>query len=145
DGQVSILDQQKSKTPSLYDHIDITLKDFSPDTPFTVYASVHMAGSGAQGVRLQGTGGPLVNAQPAATPFQGTLSLKQVSIGDLAKFMNSPALNGTDGTIDGDTKINNDSGKLTAQGEVHLQNAKVHGSELGFPVVTQYDVSNDST
>jgi AsmA protein len=145
DGQVSILDQQKSKTPSLYDHIDITLKDFSPDTPFTVDASVHMAGSGSQGVRLQGKGGPLVNAQPAATPFQGTLSLKQVSIGDLSKFMSSPALNGTDGTIDGDTKINNDSGKLTAQGEVHVQNAKVHGSELGFPVVTQYDVTNDST
>jgi AsmA protein len=145
DGQVSILDQQKSKTPSLYDHIDITLKDFSPDTPFTVDASVHMAGSGSQGVRLQGKGGPIVNAQPAATPFQGTLSLKQVSIGDLSKFMNSPALNGTDGTIDGDTKINNDSGKLTAQGEVHVQNAKVHGSELGFPVVTQYDVTNDST
>jgi len=145
DGQVSILDQQKSKTPSLYDHIDITLKDFSPDTSFTVDASVHMAGSGSQGVRLQGKGGPIVNAQPAATPFQGTLSLKQVSIGDLSKFMNSPALNGTDGTIDGDTKINNDSGKLTAQGEVHVQNAKVHGSELGFPVVTQYDFSNDST
>lgn len=145
DGQVSIVDQQKSKTPSLYDHIDITLKDFSPDTPFTVDASVHMAGTGSQGVRLQGKGGPIVNAQPAATPFQGTLSLKQVSIGDLSKFMNSPALNGTDGIVDGDTKINNESGKLTAQGEVHVQNGKIRGSELGFPVITQYDITNDST
>ena len=145
DGQVSIVDQQKSKTPSLYDHIDITLKDFSPDTPFTVDASVHMAGAGSQGVRLQGKGGPIVNAQPAATPFQGTLSLKQVSIGDLSKFMNSPALNGTDGIVDGDTKINNESGKLTAQGEVHVQNGKIRGSELGFPVITQYDITNDST
>jgi AsmA protein len=145
DGQVSIVDQQKSKTPSLYDHIDITLKDFSPDTPFTVDASVHMAGTGSQGVRLQGKGGPIVNSQPAATPFQGTLSLKQVSIGDLSKFMNSPALNGTDGIVDGDTKINNESGKLTAQGEVHVQNGKIRGSELGFPVITQYDITNDST
>jgi AsmA protein len=144
-GQVSILDQQKSKVPSVYDHIDVTLKDFSPDTPFTVDASVRMAGAGSQEARLEGKGGPIVNGQPAATPFHGTLSLKQVSIGDLSKFLNSPALNGTDGTITGDTKIDNQSGKLTAQGETHVQNAKIQGTELGFPVIAQYDLTDDMT
>src|SRR5205823_3905854 len=28
DGQISVLDQQKGKTASVYDHIDVTLKDF---------------------------------------------------------------------------------------------------------------------
>ena len=143
DGQISVLDQQKSKTPSLFDHIDITLKNFSPDKPFTVDASVHMAGAGSQQARLQGEGGPIVNGNPAMTPFRGTLSLKQVTIGDLAKFLNSPALAGTDGTVTGETKINNESGKLTAQGETQIQNAKLHGMELGYPIAAQYELTDD--
>jgi AsmA protein len=143
DGQISVLNQQKSKTPSIYDHIDVTLKNFSPDKPFTVDASVHMAGAGSQEARLQGRGGPINNGNPAATPFRGTLTLKQISIGDVSKFLNFPALNGADGTISGETKINCESGKLTAQGETQVQNAKVHGMELGFPVAAQYDLTDD--
>jgi len=143
DGQISVLDRQQSKTPSLYDHIDVTLKNFAPDRPFTIDAAVHMSGSGSQEARLQGEGGPIVQGEPAATPFRGTLELKQVGISDLSKFLNSPALSGTDGTLTGKTKINNDSGKLTAQGETNIQNAKVHGMELGYPITAQYDLTNE--
>src|SRR5262249_18620308 len=80
DGQVSVLDKQKSKTPSLYDHIDITLTDYTPGTPFTIDAVAHMPGAGSEQIRLQGKGGPLVRGQPALTPFEGTLDLKQVAI-----------------------------------------------------------------
>ena len=143
DGQLSFLDQKTSKTPTVYDHIDVTLKNFSPDRPFSVDAAVHMAGSGSQEARLKGEGGPVVKGAPATTPFHGILSLKQVDIGDLSKFLNSPVVNGTDGTITGETKIANESGKLTAQGESHIENAKVRGMELGFPIVAQYDLTND--
>jgi AsmA protein len=143
DGQVSILDQQKSKTPSLYDHIDITVKNFSPNSRFSVDAAVHMAGSGSQEARLQGEGGPIVNGQPATTPFQGTLNLKELSVSDLSKFLNSPVLNGTDGIVSGETRINNESGKLTAQGNTQIQKAKLHGTELGFPIAAQYDLTDD--
>ena len=91
DGQVAITDQQAKAPRTVYDHIDVTLKNFSPDQPFTLEAAAHLPGSGAQEVRLQGNGGPLVQGQPAATPFHGTLSLKQVGIADLSKFLNSPA------------------------------------------------------
>ncbi len=143
DGQISVLDQQKSKTPSQYDHIDVTLKDFSPNHPFTVDASVHMAGSASEEARLQGEGGPIVTGQPETTPFKGTLSLKQVSVGDLSKFLNSPAANGTDGVITGDIKIDSKAGNLTAQGGLQVQNAKVQGTELGFPIAAQYDLTDD--
>ena len=143
DGQISILDQQKSKVPSFYDHIDVTVKNFSPNRPFTIEAAAHMAGAGSQQARLQGEGGPIINGNPATTPFRGTLSLKQVGIGDLAKFFNSPALKGTDGTLSGETKINNESGRLTAQGETQVQSAKLHGMELGYPITAQYDFTND--
>ncbi len=143
DGKISVLDQKQSKTPIFYDHIDVTLKDYSPTTPFTIDAAVHMSGAGSQEVRLQGKGGPIVEADPATTPFHGTLTLNQVGIADLTKFLNAPAVNGTDGTLSGKMKINSESGKLTAEGETDVQNAKVRGMELGYPIVTQYDLTDD--
>ncbi len=143
DGQISVLDEQKSKTPSLYDHIDLTLKYFSPNKPFSIDAAVHMVGQGSQEASLQGEGGPIVEGQPATTPFRGTLNLRQVGISDLSKFFNSPALRGTDGILTGETKINSESGKLTARGETNVQNAKVHGMELGYPIAAQYDLTDD--
>ena len=142
DGQISVLDQAKSKTPSLYDHIDVTLKNFSPKSAFTVDAAVRMAGS-SQEAKLKGEGGPIVSGNPAQTPFHGTLSLKQVGLSDFAKFLNSPALEGTDGIISGETRINSQAGKVTAQGHTEIQNAKVRGMELGFPITAQYDLSDD--
>jgi len=52
DGQISLLDQTQDNTPTLYDHIDATLKDFSPNSSFTLDAAIHLAGSGAQGITL---------------------------------------------------------------------------------------------
>jgi AsmA protein len=143
DGQISLLDQTKSKTPSLYDHIDVTLKNFSANLPFTIDAAVHMVGAGSKEVRLQGEGGPLVQQDLVKTPFHGSFELNQVGVADLSKFLNSPALNGTDGIVTGQTKISNDAGKLSVQGDTNIQNAKVHGMELGYPISAQYDLTDD--
>jgi len=143
DGQISVLDRQVSKTPSVYDHIDITLKNFAPDRPFSVDASLHLAGSGSREARLRGEGGPIPEGQPVNTPFRGTLSLKQVSIGDLSKFLDSSSLKGTDGVLTGETKINSESGRFSVQGETNVQNVKVHGMELGYPITAQYDLTDD--
>ncbi len=143
DGQISVLDQQQSKMPSLYNHIDLTLKNFSPSKPFSIDAAVHMAGSGSQEARLQGEGGPIIQGQPATTPFRGFLTLKQVGVSDLSKFFSAPALNGSDGSLTGETKINSQGGKLTAQGETNIQDVKMHAMELGYPIVAQYDLTDD--
>jgi len=45
--------------------------------------------------------------------------------------------------MSGQTRINNDSGKLTAEGETNIQNVKVRGMELGYPVALQYDLTDD--
>jgi len=142
-GQLSILDQTKSKTPSLYDHIDVNPEDFSLNEPFTIDAAAHISGSGSQEVRLQGKGGPVVSGRPETTPFHGTLNLKQITINDLSKFLNSPALNGTDGILSGETRIDSESGKVTAKGQTQIQNGKVRGMELGFPVTAEYDLTDD--
>jgi uncharacterized protein involved in outer membrane biogenesis len=143
DGQISLLDQQQSKTPTLYDHIDITLTNFAPDEPFKVDAAVRMAGAGSQEVRIQGEGGPLVRDQLATTPFHGTVNLKEVGIADLSKFLNSASLAGTDGVLTGETKIQSEQGKLTVQGETNVLNAKIKGMELGYPIAAQYDLTDE--
>jgi AsmA protein len=143
DGEISLLDQTQSSTPTLYNHIDVKLSDFSPNTPFNVDATVHMAGAGEQAITLQGKGGPINSQDATLTPFHGTLQLKNVGVSDFTKFLNSPATAGTDGILTGETKIDSEGGKFTANGQTNIQNAKVRGMELGFPVSAQYDLTDD--
>ncbi len=143
DGQVAITDL-KSKTPrALYDHIDLIVLNFAPNMPFSINVAAHLPGSGTQQVRLQGQAGPIVQGQPASTPFQGTLEVQQVGIAGLQKFLASPALVNTDGVLSGQTKIGSESGKLTASGQMNLQNAKVHGLDLGYSISADYDITDD--
>lgn len=143
DGQVAMTDQEHHTPRSVYDHIDMTLKDFAPNRPFDVEVSASLPGPGSQEVRLQGQGGPIPSGNATATPFHGTLTLKGVVIAGLQKFLNSPALVGTDGIISGETKISSQAGKVTAQGQTSLQNGKIAENELGFPITANYDLSDD--
>lgn len=143
DGQLALTDLQSSPQPAVYDHIDVTLENFAPGEPFTIDAAAHLPGAGSQQVRLQGKGGPIVESDPANTPFQGTLNLKQVGIAGLAKFLNSPALTGTDGTITGQTEINSQGGTISAKGSTSVQNVKLKGNELGYPIFADYQVSDN--
>jgi len=143
DGQVAMTDLQKRSPRSVYDHIDATLKDFAPNKPFSVDVAAHLPGAGTQEVRLRGNGGPVAQGQPAMTPFHGTLSLKQVAIAGLQKFLDTPALANTDGVLSGETKLSSDAGKMAAQGQMQIQNPKLHGLDLGYPITADYDVSDD--
>jgi len=92
DGQVAVTDQQARKQRTVYDHIDLTLTGLAQDTPFSVDASVHFPGQGAEEIRLQGKGGPVHQPDPATTPFHGTLDLRGVGIAGFQKFLQTPAL-----------------------------------------------------
>src|SRR5215470_14470688 len=105
DGQVAITDLQKHQSRAVYDHIDLKLSDFSPDRQFTLKLTAHLPGTGKQAIWLEGTGGPLKEADLLNAPFDGTLRLDQVSTGALQKFLNSQSLNGIDATASGDAKI----------------------------------------
>ena len=142
DGQLALTDREAPTPRSVYDHIDLTLEDFAPNKPFSLDLSAHLPGGGSQEVRLQGKGGPIAT-EPAATPFAGNLTLKAVQIAGLQKFLNSPALVGTDGVLSGETKISSTAGRAAASGQMTLQNPKLHGTELGYPITADYDVSDD--
>ena len=143
DGLVAITDLQDHKPRTVYDHINLKLTDFAPDAPFNLDASVHLPGSGSQEVSLQGKGGPLSHANPASTPFKGTLDLKGVVISGLQKFLQSPALINTDGVLSGHTNIASANGQLSASGQMNLDKPRLHGIDVGYPISMDYDVSDD--
>jgi len=143
DGLIAITDLQDRKPRTVYDHINFKLTDFASATPFNLDASVHLPGSGSQEVQLKGIGGPLSHANPASTPFKGTLDLRGVEIGELQKFLQIPALVNTDGVLSGHTDIASASGKLSANGQMNLNKPKLHGIDVGYPINVDYDVSDD--
>src|SRR6202142_639645 len=143
DGQIAITDLQDHRPRTVYDHINLKLTDFAPDAPFSLDASVHLPGPGSQEVRLQGKGGPLSHANPASTPFKGTLDLKGVVISGLQKFLESPALINTDGVLSGHTNIASANGKLLASGQMNLDKPRLHGIDVGYPISADYDISDD--
>jgi len=143
DGEVAITDQQARKPRTVYDHINLTLTGFAPDTPFSVDASVHLPGQGVEEIRLQGKGGPVHQPDPATTPFHGTLDLKGVGIAGFQKFLQTPALTNTDGVLSGHSNIASESGKLSVTGQMTADNLRVRGLEVGYPITADYDVNDD--
>ncbi|MBZ5502701.1 MAG: AsmA family protein [Acidobacteriia bacterium] len=145
DGQVAVTDLQGGKPRALYDHIDASVRDFTSNAPFSLDVAAHLPGPGTQEIRLQGQVGPIVRDQPAATPFHGTLDMKQVEIASLRKFLDSPALANADGVLSGQAKISSESGALAANGKLNVQNARVSGRALGYSITADYDIRDDLT
>ena len=115
DGQIAITDYQKHQPRAVYDHIDVTLKDYAPGQPFSLDLTAHLPGNGSQTFRISGQGGPVNNADMASTPFKGTLKLDEVSLSAAQKFLNNAALEETDAVISGSTDLSNADGKMSAR------------------------------
>src|SRR5271165_3732806 len=143
DSQIAITDYQKHQARAVYDHIDVTLRDYSPGKPFTLDATVHLPGSGSQTLQLTGDGGPVNNADFASTPFKGSVKLKEVSLSGVQKFLNAAALQGTDAVISGSTDLSNTNGKLAANGSLKFDKAVIRGVEVGYPISADFDLTDD--
>jgi len=145
DGQVALTDLQKRQARAVYDHIDLTLKDFAPNKPFSLDAAAHLPGAGKQTLSLTGDGGPINSSNPALTPFKGTMTLNEVSLLAAQRFLSSPALEGTDAVISGRMDVNNQAGKVASNGSVKLTKVRLKGTEVGYPIEADYDLNDDLT
>lgn len=144
DGQVGFTDQQKSQPRAIYDHIDLTLNDYAPDKKFSFELAAHMPGAGAQRLSLEGDAGPLrTGASPATTEFKGSLKLEEVSLSGLKKFLNSQALQDIEFVASGKADIENKSGTLSSKGDLKLDNGRVNGVTIGYPIAADYDITAD--
>ena len=143
DGQIAVTDEQKHQARAVYDHIDLTLKDYAPGKPFSLDLTAHLPGNGTQTFSITGDGGPVNNADLASTPFKGTAKFNEVSLWSAQKFLNSSALAGTDAVISGTTDLNNAGGSMSASGSLKLEKAVVRGVQVGYPISADFDVSDN--
>ena len=127
----------------MYDHIDLTLKDFAPNQPFSLDLAAHVPGKGAETFELSGKGGPITNTQMLSTPFDGTLKLNEVSLAGAQKFLNTAALEGTDAMLSGSTDLTNAGGKMSAKGSLKINDAVIHNVQVGYPITADFNVTDD--
>ena len=142
-GQVAITDQQKHQSRAVYDHIDLTLKDYEAGKPFDISLAAHLPGQGDQYVKFDGTAGPLNDQNSMATHLDGRLKLNQVSLGGVEKFLNSPQLAQYDAIASGDASVRNDNGDMNSTGNLELNNVRVKGIEIGYPIKADFNISDN--
>ncbi len=143
DGQIAVTDQQKHQSRAVYNNIDATLKNFAPGKPFSFSLAAHLPGKGNETLALTGNGGPINQSNIIQTPFTGTLKLKNVALSGVKSYLNSPSLNNMDGVVSGTTDINNENGKLSSRGSLTINNARVNGVAINYPVSADYRMTDD--
>jgi uncharacterized protein involved in outer membrane biogenesis len=142
-GKIAITDLLKNQPRTVYEPIDLTLRDYSDGQPFSFDVTAHIPGSGSQNIHLKGTGGPLPPAGPAAMPLDATVDLNNIDIAGLKKFLDSEVTSKAVGVLSGQTQIQNQSGKLSAKGKLNLTGARAGDVEIGYPIVMDYDLSSE--
>jgi AsmA protein len=143
DGQIAVTDYQQAKPRAVYDHIDLFLSDFAPDKAFSLDVRAHMPGSGEQVVALRGNIGPIQRDAIAHTPFDGRLELTGASLSALQRFLNVQALANSDAVITGRADVKNNSGAVASTGKFDIQNARIRGVDIGYPIAIDYQVDGD--
>jgi uncharacterized protein involved in outer membrane biogenesis len=146
-GQVAITDLQGPGpgTRAVYDNIDVRLDNFTPDRPFDVTLAVTMPGEGTQRLTARGRGGPVAQEALATTPFDGTIDLDDVSISGAQRFLQLEALEGTDAVISGRATLGNAGGRLSSTGSLRLDDTRVRGVAIGYPIAADFDMAHDTT
>jgi len=143
DGQVGLTDLQARQPRAVYDHIDLSVDGYAPGKAFDIDVAAHLPGQGAEKVQLTGRAGPIPEGTLTNMPFDGTLKLDQISISGVQKFLNTHGLAGIDAVVSGDATMRNQGGKVATSGSLKLDNARVHGTDIGYPISLDYDLSND--
>jgi AsmA protein len=140
-GRVRLIDRQDN-IQNTYDNIDVTLDNFAPKKPFDVDAALHIAGGGDQRIEVKGTAGPMGTGS-AMIPFDGTVDLKQISLGDLQKVANISALEGYNGVASGSLKAKTDKGVLQVQGSLKVDDPQIKTTKLGYPITLDFKLDDD--
>lgn len=106
--------------PSTYEHVNITVRDFSFGSQFPLELSASLPGDGT--VSVKGQLGPINGEDAATTPAQAQISLKHLDP-VTAGFLNAAA--GISFIADVETHAVSDGKALTANGTAELQNLKL--------------------
>ena len=78
DGTVGITDHSANAPRTVYDHIDLDLRDFAPNREFRIKLAAHLPGNGEQLAALEADVGPTPQDNTATMPIDGRFLLKKV-------------------------------------------------------------------
>jgi AsmA protein len=135
DGSI-ILGSTKSQKRSTYDHVNVTASDVSLTSKFPVTVTADLPSSGK--FKLDGTVGPIDQADTALTPLDAKLNVTSLNLASTG-FLD-PSL-GLGGIVDLDGTLASQSGEAETKGNLKLSKALLvaGGSPAGVPVTVDFN------
>lgn len=143
DGLVGVTDHSAKEPRTVYDHIDLDLRNFAPTSKFHIKLAAHLPGNGDQLATLDADVGPVPQGDSTATRIDGRLSLKRVSLSGFNRFMNGALPANTDTITSGDADVKTESSIISCKGNLRLENTTIRGNQLAYPIEAKYDLRAD--
>ncbi len=134
DGSI-IVGSTNSQKHSTYDHVNVTASDVSLTSRFPVTVTADLPGGGK--FKLDGTAGPVDEADTALTPLNAKLNVTGLNLAATG-FLDSSA--GLGGILDLDGNLSSQGGEAQTKGSVKLSKALLvaGGSPAGVPVTVNF-------
>ena len=140
-----IVGSTNSRKRSTYDNVSLAASDFSMTSKFPFSLSADLPGGGK--LSLEGTGGPIDQADVSLTPIDAKLRVSSLNLASTG-FLD-PSL-GLGGIVDMDSAITSQKGEASTKGSLKLSKALLvqGGSPASVPATvdfnTRYDLRKDS-
>ena len=135
DGSI-IVGSTNSQKRSTYDHVNVTASDVSLTSKFPVTVTADLPSGGK--FKLDGTFGPVDEADTALTPLNAKLNVAGLNLASTG-FLDSSA--GLGGLVDLDGNLSSQGGEAQTKGTVKLSKALLvaGGSPAGVPVTVNFN------
>jgi len=135
DGSI-ILGSTNSQKRSTYDHVNVTAADVSMTSKFPVTVTADLPGGGK--FKLDGTVGPIDQADTSLTPLNAKLHISSLNLATMG-FLD-PSV-GLGGMLDLDGTLASQNGEAESKGNAKLSKAVLiaGGSPAGAPVNVDFD------
>ena len=132
-----VLARKGSEKRSTYDRVTLTASDVSLESAFPLALSAGLPSGGT--LALDGSAGPLDQADAALTPVSGKLSVKSLNLATTG-FLDASA--GLAGIVDLDGTFESKGGEAAAKGDATLSKALLvaGGTPSSVPVAARFDV-----
>ena len=143
DGRVAYTDQLSKQESAVYDHIDLTLRNFSREKPFSLNVGAHLPGQGKQQLTFDGNVGPINGQTAAATPIHGHLTADQLSLSAINRFAPGTLPSDADAVLTAAADVSSQGSNVSCKGDLKLTDTVVRGSKLDFPIASKYDLTLD--
>ena len=134
DGSI-IVGSTNSQKRSTYDHVNVTASDVSLTSKFPVTVTADLPAGGK--LKLDGTFGPVDQADTALTPLNAKLNVAGLNLASTG-FLD-PSM-GLGGTVDLDANLSSQGGEAQTKGNAKLSKALfvAGGSPAGVPVTVNF-------